>query len=123
MTEQLSNVVQALQGIRINPIRDEFNLQSLIAQRLAQENIPFSREYKLAPRNRIDFLVAGGIGIEVKKGKPYRRQVIDQLARYTSFPEIKSVILVVERNLDLPKSINGKRCYSLGLNKLWGIAL
>lgn len=119
----VNKIITALSDMRINIIRDEFELQAIISNCLDHANIPYSREYKLAPRNRIDFMVVGGTGIEVKKGKPYSRQVINQLERYTIFPEIKAIILVVERNLDIPRVINGKMCYSFGLNKLWGIAL
>ena len=118
-----NKTLKALQLIRVNLVRDEFLLQNIIAKALDNAEITYSKEHKLAPRNRIDFLVDGGIGIEVKKGKPYTRQVIGQLERYTAFPEITAIILVVERNLDMPKEINGKKCYSFGLNKLWGIAL
>ena len=112
-----------LRGIRVSLVKDEYRLQDIIAEQLDQSGIAYSKEYLLAPRNRIDFLVVGGIGIEVKRGKPYTRKVIDQLVRYTSFPEVAALILVVERSLDIPREINGKKCYSFGLNKLWGIAL
>ena len=119
----MERVLGALQSIRVNLVKDEYILQDIIAKALDDAGLTYSKEYKLAPRNRIDFLVTGGIGIEVKKGKPYGRQVLEQVKRYTASPEIAAIILVVERNLDLPKEINGKRCYSFGLNKLWGIAL
>jgi hypothetical protein len=49
--------------------------------------------------------------------------VINQLERYAAFAEVQAIILVVERNLHLPASINGKPCASFGLHKQWGIAL
>ncbi|HBV97421.1 MAG: hypothetical protein JL50_08385 [Peptococcaceae bacterium BICA1-7] len=119
----IEQVLTALQTIRVNLIRDEYVLHDIITETLFNAGITHEKEYRLAPRNRIDFFIPGGIGIEVKKGKPYTRQVIEQLERYTSFPEIKAIILVVERNLDIPKEINGKKCFSFGLNKLWGIAI
>jgi len=119
----LNKTLTALQSIRVNLVKDEYLLQDIIAKALDDAGITYSKEYKLAPRNRIDFLVDGGIGIEVKKGKPYTRQVVEQLKRYAAFSEITAIILVVERNLDIPKEINGKQCCSFGLNKLWGIAL
>lgn len=121
--EQPKRVLKALESIRTSLVIDEYSLQGLIAQKLTQAGISYSKEYRLGPRNRIDFLVEGGIGIEVKKGKPHGRQVIGQLERYTKSPKIIAVVLVVERNLDIPKEINCKPCYSFGLNKLWGIAL
>ena len=118
-----SEVMSVLKGIRVNLVRDEYRLQDIIAEQLDHAGIAYSKEYHLAPRNRIDFLITGGVGVEVKKGKPYTRQVISQLTRYASFPEITALILVVERSLDIPWEINGKKCYSFGLNKLWGIAI
>jgi hypothetical protein len=119
----MDRILNALSRLRVNVIIEEYDLQLLIAEELTRERVGFKREYKLGPRNRIDFLTENGIGIEVKKGKPYSAQVIKQLKRYTESPSINGIILVVERNLDLPKTINGKPCTSYGLNKLWGIAL
>lgn len=119
----VEEVLAALNSIRINPVAQEYDLQNTISQYLKQANIYFQKEYKLAPRNRIDFLVSGGICIEVKKGKPTRAKTMQQLQRYTSFREIKAVILVVERNVNISREMNGKPCISFGLNKLWGVAL
>lgn len=121
--DYIGNILTALESIRVGLVLDEHELQNHIAQKLTQAGIPFSKEYRLGKHSRIDFLCAGGIGIEVKKGRPYRRQVVKQLTRYAENSEITTLILVVERNVDIPKLINGKRCYSFGLNKLWGIAL
>ncbi len=121
--EELPRILNILSNIRTHIIKNEYNLQDIIASILKRNDIAFKKEYKLAHRNRIDFLLASGIGIEVKKGKPDRNQVIHQLERYASFNQINSIILVVERNLDIPHEINGKRCVSFGLNKLWGVAL
>jgi len=118
----MDNIVACLKNLRINVVNEEFDLQKSIAQLLAENNISFQREYRLARGNRVDFFAAG-IVIEVKKGKPNRQQVIRQLERYAEFDEIKGIILVVETKLDVPREISGKPCMSLGLNKLWGIAL
>lgn len=119
----MTQVLKALSNLRINPITEEFDLQNKIAATLASAGISFIREYQLGPKNRVDFLTGDGIAIEVKKGKPNKRQVNKQLERYTAFEEVEGIILVVEKNLDTPKEINGKPCISFGLNKLWGIAL
>lgn len=109
--------------MRVPVIAEEYDLQNRIAETLKKNGIPFQREYRLGPRNRIDFLIHGGIGLEVKKRKPNRIQVINQLTRYATSDEINAIILVIERSMDLPKTINDKPCYSIGLNKLWGVAL
>lgn len=116
-------VLDVLRSMRIPVITDEYELHNMIAEVLFKNDIPFQIEYKLGPRNRIDFLIAGGIGLEVKKRKPNWMQVYTQLARYADSDEIKAIILVIERSMDMPSEINGKPCYSVGLNKLWGIAL
>lgn len=120
---QIAGVLEVLRGIRINVVFEEYMLQELIAQLLTAAGMPFSKEYRLAPRNRIDFLVQGGIGIEVKKGKPNAAQVYRQLERYAAFDAVQAVILVVERNVSVPDRICGKRCIVFGLNRLWGVAL
>jgi hypothetical protein len=116
-------VMQALKRIRTPVILDEFKLHRMIKLELGADGIDFHYEYKLAPRNRIDFLtISAGIGIEVKKGKPNEQQVWNQLERYLKFDEVKGLILVIERYMDLPEEINGKPVRSIGLRKLWGIA-
>lgn len=122
-TYDVSDIFNSLSKIRIGVIYEEFTLQNMISKLLEQEGIQYYKEYKLAPKNRIDFLIPGGIGIEIKKGKPNQTQVLKQISRYTSFDEINTLILVVERNVDIPNEVNGKKCYSFGLNKLWGVAL
>jgi hypothetical protein len=119
----MTEVLKALSKLRINPVMDEYELQNKIAVVLAAEGISFVREYKLGPRSRVDFLTGDGIAIEVKKGKPNKSQVINQLEKYAAFDDVSEIILVVEKNLDIPREINGKPCISFGLNKLWGIAL
>lgn len=124
----MQEILKALSKLRINPVDEEYDLQVEIAKTLRAAHISYSKEYKLGKRNRVDFLTgsafdSAGVVIEVKKGKPNKTQVIGQLQRYAAFPRIKGIILVVEKNLDIPKMINGKPCVSFGLNKLWGIAL
>ncbi|WP_024834132.1 hypothetical protein [Ruminiclostridium josui] len=120
----MNEIIDALKTLRINPINEEYDLQAEIEKLLISAGIAHERECWLGPRNRVDFLtLKRGIAIEVKKGKPNKAQVISQLQRYAKFDRVKGIILVVEKNLDVPKEINGKPCVSLGLNKLWGIAL
>lgn len=117
------DILKALSSIRTAVIDDEYDLHQTIAEHLAAAAISFDREYRLGPRNRIDFFIPGGTGIEVKKGKPARAQVIEQLDRYTRFTEIQTVIFVIERSLDIPDELNGKPCICFPLNRLWGVAL
>lgn len=120
--KDLNQTITAIKSIRSHFIKEEYYLHQLIKDKLQQNKIGFSYEYKLGKRNRVDFLTNGGTAIEAKKGKPNERQVLNQLERYASFEEVKAIILVIERYMELPEKINGKPCYSIGLNKLWGIA-
>jgi len=121
----LTDIKKILETIRLPFITEEYEIQDIIAQTLVAHKIHYIKEYKLAPRNRIDFFLPGtGIGIEVKKKKPNYTQTYNQLSRYTSFPEIGGILLVVERTLTgLPPSINNKPCQVIGLNRLWGVAI
>jgi len=120
----MDRIIAALSQLRINPVNEEYDLQREIGIVLTYAKISYENEFRLGPRNRVDFLTFNeGIAIEVKKGKPNKQQVITQIKRYITFPEVRGIVLVVEKNLDIPKEINGKPCVSFGLNKLWGIAL
>lgn len=122
-TLNIEDITRVLSSIRTPVIDDEYKLQTIISGCLEDAGIPFEREYRLGPRNRIDFLLPAGIGIEVKKGKPARTLVVKQLERYTRFDRIQSIIFVIERSLDIPGELNGKRCICFPLNRLWGVAL
>lgn len=123
MQKSVEEIANILSELRINVATDEYEIQNQIGQLLIENGIPHTKEYRLGPRNRVDFMTSDGLAIEVKKGKPNKAQVYRQLDRYTSFDAVKAIILVVETSLYFPSEINGKPCVSFGLHKLWGIAL
>jgi len=123
LTDRVDQVLAALRELRVGVVTEEYRMQELIADTLVRKDIPFQKEYRLASRNRIDFYIEGGIGLEVKKGKPNRTAVTRQLERYASFGKIRALILVVERNVNIPSRIMDKPCILFGLNRLWGVAL
>ena len=124
-SDSLEKTLHALRTLRITKVADEYVLQAKIKECLHEYGIGYQKEYRLGSRNRVDFLVTGGIAIEVKQGttKPNQTRVIHQLLRYASYEEVKAIILVVDRNVHLPSEINGKPCISYGLHKQWGISL
>lgn len=89
------------------PVSTESAMQDAIEQRLKDFQIPFTREVRLGSTNRIDFMVQGGIGIEVKTRCP-RRQIHRQLARYAEHPDVTSLILVTGTFTGLPETLNEK---------------
>lgn len=90
-------VIDALKSIRITVGMSELEIQDQVAMALSAAGILFDKEKKLSPSNRIDFLVAGGIGIEVKKGKVNHHSVVCQLERYLVHEAINEIILISEQ--------------------------
>lgn len=79
----------------------------------------FTKEAKIGPRERIDFMVEGGIGIEAKiKGDA--RAIYRQLERYAACDEITGLILITGKAMGCPDTINGKPVHMvrLGLTAL-----
>ncbi len=122
MDGELEQVLAALRRLRVPLQRGEYDLHALVGQALTEAGIAWAHEVPLAPRCRIDFL-CGGVGIEVKRGKPERARVREQLRRYAGSERITALVLVTERQIDLPDSLCGKPLAAVCLNRLWGIAL
>lgn len=123
--DDFNKIIDALGTLRCAPMMDEYELQQNIAKALMDKHITYSKEYKLGKGMRVDFLTNLGIAIEVKKGKPGRRQVIEQIERYAQCEQVTGVLIVVETGLRNQTEFtgNGKPCRIIGLSKLWGIAL
>lgn len=121
----VEQVEAALRGIRAPLITQETDLHGLVAQRLDEAGIPFRREVEIGPRDRIDILVAGGIGVECKKGKPNRTALLAQIGRYADCDKVAALIVVVpwKRHLHLPGQLEGKPVRVVSLNRLWGVAI
>lgn len=117
-------VLASLRKLRVRNIGVEHALQRGIAGRFDADGISYSKEHKLGARNRIDFLIPGGVGVEVKKGKPNSAEVQAQVERYCGFAAVTELVLVVERSVfEYKQSANGKPVHYIALNKLWGISL
>lgn len=123
--QMLEKVISALKQLRIGKIQYEWELQKQIADVLDKNKILYQKEYKLGPKNRVDFLVEGGVAIEVKKGRIPRNRLKEQIDRYASFDEVKQIVIVMETSIQNPivQASNGKECRMLNLFKQWGIAL
>lgn len=118
-------VLSAINTLRVGKIIEEYDLQDKIAKAFDSAGIEYQKEYRLGAGNRVDFLTGDGIAIEVKKGKPNRERLVYQINRYAEFEEVKAIIIVVETSIRFPisRTYNGKPCFVIGLQKLWGIAL
>lgn len=117
------HVCATIQSVRVTHVDMEYDLQAQVAAAFQKAGILYKKEYQLGPRNRVDFFV-DGIAIELKKGRPNRQKVVDQLYRYAAFECVQAIILVLQNSMQVPLSkVKGKPCRVIGLQKLWGIAL
>lgn len=114
----MEELLGVLKTLRVHMVKEEFIIHERIKSLLEEQGISFRHEVSLGKGSRIDFIV-DGIGIEVKKGKPNRSSVLNQLSRYSESDEIDGLILVIERSMDIPEQLNGKECRVVALNKLW----
>jgi hypothetical protein len=97
-------------------VGDESELQRDIEELLLSAGVTHQREYALDARSRIDFLITGGIGLELKVGGSATR-ILAQLARYAKHDTINTLIIASTSHsvLALPSSVGGKPLHALHL--------
>jgi len=86
----------------------EDELQRGIKSLLSTSAIPFVREFRLSPSDRLDFF-CDGVVIETKV-RDSLSAVTRQLHRYTQFDKVTGIVLVTTKNTHraVPSSINNK---------------
>lgn len=97
------------------PLESEKELQREIWRVL--QGMPVEREYRLDGGSVVDFMVAG-VGIEVKIGGR-KKAIYRQVLRYCGFEEVKALVVVTNRSLGLPETLNDKPVYVLKLGTSW----
>ena len=115
-------VLRALSTLRASAMPGEYDLHRLVAEALKAAGLPCIHEYRLAPRRRLDFFI-GGVGVEIKKGRPNARELLKQVERYLACDELREIIVVTQKDTPLPARVLGKRVTCISLNRLWGVAL
>lgn len=87
----------------------EAELQVAIEKVLIIAGAQFTKEAVLSNKDRVDFLLGSGIGIEVKIGGS-AMQLARQVRRYCESDKITGLLVVVTKSklLDLPKELNSK---------------
>lgn len=111
----MNEIIQLLSGIKFT-LHSEKELQVEICNVL-NATMQVTAEYPLDRKNIIDFY-CDGIGIEVKI-KGGRKIIFKQCERYCAFDEIKALILVTNRAIGFPSSINNKPCAVVNLGLAW----
>lgn len=107
-------LAQMLRG-RYWPSSTEACLQTALWHYLSDLDAEVDREVRLAPGERIDFMV-DDIGIEAKV-KCGRRAIYRQLQRYAEKDRINALILITGTALGLPPTINGKPVFYVSLGR------
>jgi len=95
----------------------EIQLHEAIASVLDGNGIPFQREVAIDAKNRVDFLLAGGLAIEVKVDGTFS-QAITQVNRYCGLDAVHGVLLAAAcawARLALPASQSGFQGKPVGL--------
>lgn len=95
---------------------EESDLQKGIAAALQANGIAFHREEALSARDRPDFLLDGGVAIEVKIAGSLS-DLLRQVARYLEHDEIRAVLVVGSPGWlnRVPETLQGKPVQSLRL--------
>ncbi len=115
LRERIASLVELLRSHRFR-FSSEAELQDMVERVLKEASIPHQRERELGAAGRIDFLVGGDIGVEIKtKGSP--TQVAAQVLRYCERDEIACVVLFTARltlATLLPDKPHGKTIVTVG---------
>jgi hypothetical protein len=88
---------------------DEKQLQVGISELLTKGDFVYRREAPLGEAGVVDFLLEGGLAIEVKVDGTWTG-VVRQLHRYALRPEVRELLLVTScnRHADMPETLAGK---------------
>lgn len=104
----LQDLIKLLAGYKFH-FSTEAELQAAIEKVLVISEAQFTKEAVLSSKDRVDFLLDSGIGIEVKIGGS-AMQLARQVRRYCESDKITGLLVVVTKSklLDLPKELNSK---------------
>lgn len=105
---QAAAVVARLRRYRLQTV-SEAAMQASVAAVLECARVSFEREVSLTKADRIDFLTADGVGIELKIDGS-ENEVARQLIRYAEHERVRELLLVTTRSkhLSLPREVMGK---------------
>ena len=120
--EDIYLIMTALGEVKITRRMNEDEIHQKIMDTFDDFGLKYHHEYQLIPHKRFDFWL-DGIVIEVKKEKPSKIILLNQLNRYTKVNEVTAIIVVLEKSIDLPRVLNDKPIFNISLNANWGVAI
>lgn len=103
-----------------NPIviTNEKAVQEDISRLLDGAGIRHKREVRLSDGNVVDFMIEGGIAVEVKL-KAAKREIFRQCERYCRHSQVNALVLVSGTPIGLPADICGKPCWLASMGAAW----
>jgi hypothetical protein len=107
-TEEPTVLLDAIRATRFH-YTSEADLQAGLASVLKEAGLAFNQEHRLGPRSRLDFLVDGGLGIEVKINGS-AADLGYQILRYLEHEDVRAMVVVTTRagHRELPRELAGK---------------
>lgn len=121
LLDDLQDVCAVLASARVdltNEKATQADLHALLTARLP-DAIEVVREARLSPRDVPDFIIGGGIVVEVKIKRATLRETLAQITRYAEHHTVTAVIVVSNRAMSLPVSIHGKPVVFVSLGRAW----
>ena len=100
------------------PLHDEKSAQVALQAAFLADGIPHEREFSLSKADIVDFLIEGGIALEMKL-KGSRSQILRQIERYAEHDQVQEIILLTGRCMHIPDEINGKRAVVVWMSGAW----
>jgi len=119
----IDDVLLVLRAVRLREAGlQEVDIRDRLLEHLLRKGLPATKEFVFAKSCRADIWI-DGIVVEVKKKRPHTGDLLAQLQRYAAATSSRAVILVLERAVPVPTTIDEKPVVMLSLNSLWGVAL
>ncbi|MGI5898956.1 MAG: GxxExxY protein [Christensenellales bacterium] len=119
----INSAAQAIYALRPPAVIDELELQNMVAEAFSSNKIEYKKEALCGKGCRVDFLLKGGVAVEIKARKRPRKVLMEQLSRYFGCEGISAILLVTNDAAHLPAEINGKPLIYINLKRRWGVAL
>ena len=116
MAVTVQDLCAALRNVKFN-LGDEKALQQQLANRFTEKGISFKKEFVFDKSSIIDFLI-DDIGVEVKI-KGGKKAIYKQCLRYSTYSEVKQLLLITNVSMGVPEMLNDKPIYVFNLAVAW----
>jgi len=115
----VNNLLAFIQKLPL-PLEVEKQTQLALADHLKLLKADFKKEYHFDDKNIIDFYFPGlKLGIEIKIGNASRKDIYRQIVRYCSFDTVDHIILLTNKSIKMPPTIDNKIITVIKLGNAW----